>query len=128
MDGNISNNDNDLPSPDRREPALYFWVHFGLAFEALCSSTSYTSTTNLQVELIALEAIIGLVRPDIAGNVLLDDDEIFDQVCNLCFRLVLTDQGLEIKMRVLEIVFELVRVFIKEVHKKKKNNKNPSSQ
>ncbi|GAA5946242.1 hypothetical protein JCM3765_000165 [Sporobolomyces pararoseus] len=118
MDGNTSNKGAEdqkaeLPSPHRSEPALYFWVTFGLAFEALCSSPPSGTTSASTVKSIALEAVVGLIRPDIAGTAL-KDPELFEEVCNLCYRLAITE-GLEIKMRVLEIALGLSRVFIQEV-------------
>ncbi|GAA5869068.1 hypothetical protein JCM16303_000350 [Sporobolomyces ruberrimus] len=119
MDGNSSTGEASkadtasLPSPHRSEPALYFWVTFGLAFEALCSSPPAGSTPASTVQSIALEAVVGLIRPDIAGTAL-KDTSLFEEVCNLCYRLAITE-GLEIKMRVLEIALSLSRVFIKEV-------------
>ena len=119
MDGNSSSAPSSktdtasLPSPHRSEPALFFWVTFGLSFEALCSSPPSGSTPASTVQSIALEAVVGLIRPDIAGNAL-KDTSLFEEVCNLCYRLAITE-GIEIKMRVLEIALGLIQVFIKEV-------------
>ncbi|GAA5906312.1 AP-1 complex accessory protein LAA1 [Sporobolomyces salmoneus] len=116
MDGDSSTDQSDtasLPSPQRSEPALYFWTTFGLAFEALCSLPSSGSIPAATVQSIALEAVVGLIRPDIAGTAL-KDSSLFEEVCNLCYRLAITE-GLEIKMRVLEIALGLSRVFIQEV-------------
>ncbi|GAA6010487.1 hypothetical protein JCM11491_006962 [Sporobolomyces phaffii] len=115
MDGNSSTATSGatLPSPHRAEPALYFWVTFGLAFEALCSSPPAGSTPASVVQSIALEAVVGLTRPDIAGTAL-EDPGLFEEVCNLCYRLAITE-GPEVKMRVLEIILGLSRVFIAKV-------------
>ncbi|GAA5933813.1 AP-1 complex accessory protein LAA1 [Sporobolomyces koalae] len=115
MDGNDTSSDAiPLPSRHRCEPALFFWVTFGLAFEALCSSPPAGSTSHANVQSIALEAIVGLTRPDVAGrSVWTDKEGVFDEVCNLCFRLALTE-GLQIKSRVIEIMLGLVRVFVEE--------------
>lgn len=117
MDGNktthsVERDDANLPSRNRTEPALYFWTTFGLAFEALCASPPSGSTPASTVQSIALEAVVGLIRPDIAGTAL-KDSGLFEEVCNLCYRLAITE-GLEIKMRVLEIALGLSRVFLAE--------------
>ncbi|GAA5889046.1 hypothetical protein JCM6882_009727 [Rhodosporidiobolus microsporus] len=103
-----------LPSAHRSEPALFFWVLFGLAFEALCTagpSSSLVSTNSIQS--IALEALVGLIRPDVSGAVL-KETGIFEELCNLCYRLAITE-GPAIKVRVVEIAVGLAKVFVKEV-------------
>ncbi|GAA6063853.1 hypothetical protein JCM10212_000333 [Sporobolomyces blumeae] len=103
----------DLPSAYRSEPALFFWVTFGLAFEALCTAPSAGLTPTSTVQTIALEAVVGLLRPDVAGSALRDTG-LFDEVCNLCHRLAITE-GLDVKVRVLEIAKALVKVFVQHV-------------
>ncbi|GAA5857242.1 hypothetical protein JCM9279_001817 [Rhodotorula babjevae] len=102
-----------LPSPHRGDPALYFWVLFGLSFEVLCSSSSAGATSAAAVQAIALEALVGLTRPDVAGGVL-QDVALFDEVCNLCLRLAITE-GPEIKARVLEIAVSLAQGFLRDL-------------
>ncbi|GAA5946756.1 hypothetical protein JCM3775_005235 [Rhodotorula graminis] len=102
-----------LPSPHRGDPALFFWVLFGLSFEVLCSSASAGATSAAAVQAIALEALVGLTRPDVAGGVL-QDVALFDEVCNLCLRLAITE-GPEIKARVLEIVISLARGLVRDL-------------
>ncbi|GAA5914098.1 hypothetical protein JCM5296_003575 [Sporobolomyces johnsonii] len=103
-----------LPSSSRDSPALFFWVLFGLSFEALCTAPPTSSSTSAtDVQSIALEAVVGLIRPDVSGSAL-RETSLFEEVCNLCYRLAITE-GPEIKMRVLEIALGLARVFIKDV-------------
>jgi hypothetical protein len=113
MDG-LSPSDS-LPSPHRSSPASFFWVVFGLAFESLCTagpSSSKGSVSTVASQSIALEAVVGLIRPDVAGAVL-KEEGVFEEVANLCFRLAITE-GPEVKLRVLEIALGLAKVFIKE--------------
>jgi len=102
-----------LPSPHRGDPALFFWVLFGLSFEVLCSSSSAGATSAAAVQAIALEELVGLTRPDVAGSVL-QDAALFDEVCNLCLRLAITE-GPEIKARVLEIAIGLAQGFLRDL-------------
>lgn len=102
-----------LPSPHRGDPALHFWSLFGLSFEVLCTSTSAGPTSAATVQAIALEALLGLIRPDVAGTVL-RDVALFDEVCNLCLRLAITE-GPEIKARVLEIAIGLAQGFVRDL-------------
>ncbi|GAA6022908.1 hypothetical protein JCM10207_006860 [Rhodosporidiobolus poonsookiae] len=106
-----------LPSPTRADPAAFFWVLFGLAFEALCTSgpsSSSSSASTASIQSIALEALVGLLRPDVSGTVLKDSAGVFDEVCNLCYRLAITE-GPAIRVRVLEIALQMARTFIKDV-------------
>lgn len=114
MDG-LSPSDR-LPSPHRSDPAAFFWVVFGLAFESLCTagpSSTNGSVSTVASQSIALEAVVGLIRPDVAGAVL-KEDGVFEEIANLCYRLAITE-GPEVKIRVLEIALGLARVFIKEL-------------
>ncbi|GAA5876048.1 hypothetical protein JCM8547_003540 [Rhodosporidiobolus lusitaniae] len=103
-----------LPSPHRPHPAASFWTLFGLAFESLStSSPSNGAVSTVAMQSIALEAVVGLVRPDIAGPVL-KEEGIFEDVMNLCYRLAITEEP-AIKLRVVEIALGLAKVFVKDV-------------
>jgi hypothetical protein len=104
MDGIEAVNGSNAPSTDRAstsEPTLFFFVIFGLAFEALATGQSGTSG---KFE-VALQAIEGLVTPDIAGSALLQEG-IFDELCNLCYRLTITEAP-AVQIRVIRIVSRL---------------------
>ncbi|BGP19331.1 hypothetical protein JCM10213v2_007420 [Rhodosporidiobolus nylandii] len=101
------------PSPQRSDPALFFWVLFGLSFEALCGAGTASGVSTVALQSIALEALVGLIRPDVSGTVL-QEAGVFEEVANLCLRLAITE-GPEIKLRVAEIAFGLAKVFAKEV-------------
>ncbi|GAA6050947.1 hypothetical protein JCM3770_005337 [Rhodotorula araucariae] len=103
-----------LPSSHRHDPAVFFWVLFGLSFEALCTSSAAGATSAAAVQSIALEALAGLTRPDVAGAVL-TDTALFDELCNVCLRLAITE-GPEIKARVLEIAIGLAKTFVDDLH------------
>lgn len=90
----------DSVTPRRDSPAQHFWILFGLSFEALCNGTA-------SVQSLALEAFLGLIRAQVSGPALLDA-ALFDEVCNLCYRLAITE-GPEIKARVMEIALQLAR-------------------
>lgn len=94
----------------RTAPSLFFWVLFGLSFEALCTTPPKSGTTTpAQVQAIALEALVGLIRPEVSGDALLKTS-LLDELCNLCYRLAITE-GAGIKMRVMGIVLQLGQTF-----------------
>lgn len=101
-DGQPSN----LARTETSEPALFFWTTFGIAYETLCRPAAVGNVPAAEIQSIALDALSGLLRPDISGDVL-RDEAIFEDICNLLFRLALTE-GLAIKVRALEIAVGLV--------------------
>ncbi|BGP57657.1 hypothetical protein JCM8202v2_005301 [Rhodotorula sphaerocarpa] len=101
-DGQPSN----LARTKTSEPALFFWTTFGIAYETLCRPAAVGNVPAAEIQSIALDALSGLLRPDISGDVL-RDEAIFEDICNLLFRLALTE-GLAIKVRALEIAVGLV--------------------
>lgn len=101
----------------RTEPALFFWVLFGLSFEALCAAPPPSGDVSADaVQSIALEAVVGLIRPEVSGTALLDTG-LFEEVCNLCYRLAITE-GPSIKIQVMEIALLLAQTFSKALLKK----------
>ncbi|SGY43227.1 BQ5605_C001g00003 [Microbotryum silenes-dioicae] len=96
------------PPPHRTQPAEYFWVLFGLSYEALCATPPPAGTTSpLEVQTIALEALAGLIRPQVSGPALVEKG-LFDEVCNLCYRLAITE-GPEVKVHVMDIAVQMAR-------------------
>lgn len=113
VDG-LGDDDSDaLPSPHRSDPAVFFWILFGLSFEALCTAPSSANSAATSIQTVTLEALGGLLRPDVAGTVL-NDQDLFDEVCNLCLRLALTEAA-EVKARVLDITVGLVQLFVRDL-------------
>ncbi len=76
----------------RSEPCLFFFVLYGLAFEALAtrSSSSIESLQEGKVMRISLRAMTALSKPQVAGSALLQDT-LFSELCNLWYRLVMTE-------------------------------------
>lgn len=104
----------ELVSSPRTTPALFFWVLFGLSFESLCTSPPAAGNTSAStVQAIALEALVGLIRPEVSGPALLQAS-LFDELCNLCYRLAITE-GPAIKVRVMQIVLQLALTFSGEL-------------
>ncbi|GEM12259.1 clathrin-coated vesicle protein [Rhodotorula toruloides] len=112
IDG-LEDKSDSLPSPHRSDPAVFFWNVFGLSFEALCTTPSSANSAATSIQTIALEALGGLLRRDVAGTVL-NDQGLFDEVCNLCLRLALTEAA-EVKARVLDITARLVQLFVRDL-------------
>ena len=94
-----------ISTKGRDTPTLFFWVLFGLTFEALCGGVA-------SVQIVALDALVGLLRTEVSGPALFETT-LFEEVCNLCYRLAITE-GPEIKARVMEIVLVLAANFSKK--------------
>lgn len=79
----------------KSQPALYWPVVFGLAFEAAATSTSASddpsapATQAMETALMGLEALSGA---SVAGDVF-EREDVFDEVCNLCYRLAGTESA-----------------------------------
>lgn len=106
-----------LIASTREAPALFFWVLFGLSFEALCATPPPSGSTSIAaVQEIALESVVGLIRPEVSGTTLLERS-LFEELCNLCYRLAITE-GPTIKVHVMHIALQLATTFNKELIKK----------
>ncbi|SPO23732.1 related to LAA1 - AP-1 accessory protein involved in TGN-endosome transport [Ustilago trichophora] len=88
----------------RSEPCLFFFVLYGLAFEALAtrSSSSVESAQEGKVMRISLRAMTALSKPQVAGSALLQDT-LFSELCNLWYRLVMTEPP-AVQVSVLETI------------------------
>lgn len=92
------------PPKARSEPCLFFFVLYGLAFEALAtrSSNSVESVQEGKVMRISLRAMTALSKPQVAGSALLQDT-LFSELCNLWYRLVMTEPP-AVQISVLETI------------------------
>lgn len=75
------------------EPKAFFFVLFGLVYEALVSSSAELSSTNISRQsalVAALRALKSLVKPVYSGKALLEST-IYDEFTGLCYRLALTE-------------------------------------
>jgi hypothetical protein len=120
LDGLDTQSRTDTPAPliahssARGSPALFFWVLFGISFEALCTAPPPSGTTSpVALQAIALEALVGLIRPEVSGPALLEKS-LFEELCNLCYRLAITE-GPTIKSHVMQIVLQLAKNFAKDL-------------
>ncbi|PWY99439.1 ARM repeat-containing protein [Testicularia cyperi] len=92
------------PPASRSEPCLFFFVLYGLAFEALATRSSNTSESiqEARVMRIALQAMSSLSKPQFAGSALLQT-ALFSELCNLWYRLVMTEPP-AVQVSVLETI------------------------
>jgi HEAT repeat-containing protein 5 len=106
MDGRESmNGASATPNAQREEPAPYFYVLFGIAFEALASSSSEVATgsgTRQSPVITALQALKCLVRPEYAGKAILEPT-ILDEFTGLAYRLAMTE-GAAVQIHLLEML------------------------
>lgn len=92
----------------REEPTMFFFIVFGLVYEALAtaSAEASSSTTSRQSTVIAaLQTLKCLVRPEYAGKAIMEP-AIFDEFISLCYRMAMTETaGIQIHLvEVLTIV------------------------
>jgi len=90
MDGRTSD-DQDKPVAQKEEPSAYFFVVFGLIYEALSTlSMDANDNSPLETAVAALDTLGYLVRPEFAGRAVLEQP-IFDELISLAYRLGMTE-------------------------------------
>lgn len=71
-------------------PTTFFFIIFGLVFEALVTSSPDSGRQNIKNTIAALKALKCLVRNQYAGNAF-RDVAIFEELVNMCYRMALTE-------------------------------------
>lgn len=89
----------------RDEPVAFFFVLFGIVFEALITKPSSNSPVARQETLEILSALKKILRPSVSGNAIYQD-VIFSETMELLDRLVLTE-GLDVQAVIVEIARNL---------------------
>lgn len=92
MDGqDASSQATPSTAPSKDEPTAYFFVIFGLVFEALTASSADANATPaaLEAAVTSLEALRSLVKPEYAGKAILELST-FDELSNLFYRMAMT--------------------------------------
>lgn len=88
----------------RDEPAAFFFVLFGLAFEALVGRPSDTQASREQT-LEILQALKKILRPSVSGHAIYQE-VVFSETMDMLDRLILTE-GLNIQAVIVEIARNL---------------------
>lgn len=81
------------PSSIRAEPTMFFFIIFGLVYEALVTSSAdstLTTSTRQPAVIAALQALKSLVKPEYSGKALLEPTT-FDEFISLCYRMAMTE-------------------------------------
>lgn len=75
-----------------KEPAVFFFVVYGLVYEALASATdsSAVPAQHQRSVLGSLLALKSLVRPEYAGKAIMEPS-IYDEFISVCYRLAMTE-------------------------------------
>lgn len=81
----------------REEPVAFFFILYGLAFEALATQSRDNPTQTLKI----LQALQKILRPAVSGNAIYQDT-VFDETMDVLDRLALTE-GLGIQNALVEI-------------------------
>ncbi|KAB8349592.1 hypothetical protein FH972_023616 [Carpinus fangiana] len=85
----------------RDEPVAFFFVLFGISFEALLAKPNEESIINHQRTLEILQALEKILRPSVAGSAIYQD-AIFTETMDIFDRLALTE-GLEVQTVIVDI-------------------------
>lgn len=94
MDGKETPSSPIVVSQMRNEPTAFFFVVFGLVYDALATSSADSTSTSViqETAVTALEALKCLVRPEYSGKAILDVT-IFDEFSSLCYRMAMTESA-----------------------------------
>ncbi|KAI9711276.1 MAG: hypothetical protein M1820_002263 [Bogoriella megaspora] len=103
----ISNGTERRPSDIdyRNEPVAFFFVLFGVAFEALAARSNDDAVTTKQRNLEILQALKKILRPSVSGHAIYRD-VVFSETMDMLDRLVLTE-GLDVQTVIVELVRNL---------------------
>ena len=107
MDGREPGTTNG-PATVPDEPTVFFFIIFGLVFEALGTSSAesnLTTSTREPTVIAALQALKCLVRPEYSGKALLEPTT-FDEFISLCYRMAMTESAV-IQVHLVEMVAAL---------------------
>ncbi|THU92726.1 clathrin-coated vesicle protein [Dendrothele bispora CBS 962.96] len=106
MDGREQVNGAAEPSKGARdEPTAFFFIVFGLVYEALAaaSTDSMTNNSTRQASVItALRTLKSLVRPEYAGKAILEP-AIFDEFISVCYRMAMTESA-AVEIHLIEVL------------------------
>ncbi|KAF7337120.1 Clathrin-coated vesicle protein [Mycena venus] len=107
MDGQELGKDAKAPVKEaqREEPSMFFFIVFGLVYEALATASAEASstTTSRQTTVIAaLQTLKCLVRPEYAGRAMMEP-AIFDEFISLCYRMAMTETA-RIQIHLVEVL------------------------
>jgi len=75
-----------IPMSKRKEPTMFFYILFGLVFEALSSSASSSTAA-------ALETLKCLVRPEYSGNAIRGGGVVYEEFISMCYRIGMTENA-----------------------------------
>lgn len=85
-------------SNKRDEPTVFFFVIFGLVYEALASSTPDADADAQRTSIVSLQALKCLMRRKYCGKVF-SDPPLFEELLNLFYRMALTEpSGVQIHL------------------------------
>ena len=100
MDGKEVNEENPqvIATTDRKEPTAFFFVIFGLVYEAIATASADASSESRSGVISALTALKFLVRPEYSGQAIMEPT-IFEEFISLCYRMGMTEAaGIQIHL------------------------------
>lgn len=74
----------------REEPTVFFFVVFGLVYEALATSTADAGPDAQRTSIVSLQSLKCLVKRKYCGRVF-NDPPLFEELLNLFYRMALTE-------------------------------------
>ena len=98
QEGPTSQPPSKAQSETREDPTVFFFVVFGLVYEALATSTSDANPEARRTAVVSLQALKCLVRRKYCGRVF-SDPPLFEELLNLFYRMALTEpSGVQIHL------------------------------
>ncbi|KAH9922323.1 clathrin-coated vesicle protein [Epithele typhae] len=89
----------------REDPVTFFFVIFGLVYEALATSSADTSLDARRTSIVSLQALKCLVRRKYCGRVF-SDPPLFEELLNLFYRMALTEPS-AVQLHLVEAIASL---------------------
>ncbi|KAJ6450153.1 clathrin-coated vesicle protein [Mycena sanguinolenta] len=107
MDGQELGKDAKPPVKEarRQEPTMFFFIVFGLVYEALATASADSSSSMMSRQatvIAALQTLKCLVRPEYAGRAMMEP-AIFDEFISLCYRMAMTEPA-RVQIHLVEVL------------------------
>lgn len=107
MDGEDSLEATNLNSKSRGEPTAFFYIVFGLVYDALtnASTDAASGLTSREGSIAALQTLKHLVRPEYSGRAILEPI-IFKEFSSLCYRMAVTESAV-VQLHLIDVITAL---------------------
>lgn len=107
MDGKETLDTSNLESGSREDPTIFFYILFGLVYDALtnASTDAATGLASREATIAALQTLKYLVRREYAGKTILEP-AIFKEFSSLCYRMAVTESA-AVQLHLIDVITAL---------------------